>query len=97
MQHSAFRSAEDLNYERKSHQQSRSFVRLIGGCGPPVQTHHLQGSPMLLCDSCPRGFHMACLELDYEQLPIGDWACPKCELGEAKAAKREARAANKDR
>lgn len=52
---------------------------------------------MLLCDSCPRGFHMACLELDYNQLPIGDWACPKCELGEAKAAKREARAANKDR
>ncbi len=62
--------------------------------GMPVQTHHLAGSPMLLCDGCPRGFHMACLEIDYEQLPVGDWACPKCALGEAKAAKREARTAN---
>lgn len=59
-----------------------------------MQTHHLAGSPMLLCDGCPRGFHMACLEIDYEQLPVGDWACPKCALGEAKAAKREARTAN---
>lgn len=52
---------------------------------------------MLLCDSCPRGFHMACLELDYDQLTTGEWACPKCAAGEAKAAKREARAANKDK
>lgn len=52
---------------------------------------------MLLCDSCPRGFHMACLELDYGQLSTGEWACPKCAAGEAKAAKREARAANKDK
>ncbi len=52
---------------------------------------------MLLCDSCPRGFHMACLELDFDQLSTGEWACPKCAAGEAKAAKREARAANKDK
>ncbi|BDA50716.1 probable tyrosine-protein kinase BAZ1B at N-terminal half [Coccomyxa sp. Obi] len=77
--------------------QNNDYHKNSFKCSKCHRTHHLQGSPMLLCDSCPRGFHMACLELDYDQLSTGEWACPKCAAGEAKAAKREARAANKDK
>lgn len=59
--------------------------------------HHLQASALLLCDTCPRSFHMMCLELDFEQLPLGEWSCPKCAENEEKAAKREKRAAFKEK
>lgn len=38
----------------------------------------MQQSPLLLCDTCPRSFHQACLGLGTSQLPAGDWCCPKC-------------------
>lgn len=60
------------------------------------QMHHTLGSPLLLCDSCPRAVHMACLELDYAALPPGDWACPKCTEKGAKAANQFRRASKKD-
>jgi|MDSW01.1.fsa_nt_gb hypothetical protein len=33
---------------------------------------------MILCDSCDRGFHMACLNPVLNELPIGDWLCDGC-------------------
>ena len=34
---------------------------------------------MILCDGCPRGFHMACLEPRVNLLPEGKWFCGNCE------------------
>mmetsp|Transcript_23013 Transcript_23013/g.45496 ORF Transcript_23013/g.45496 Transcript_23013/m.45496 type:complete len:2218 (-) Transcript_23013:218-6871(-) len=34
---------------------------------------------ILLCDGCPDEYHMTCLEEPLEELPDGDWFCPKCE------------------
>ena len=38
----------------------------------------------MLCDGCPRSFHLACLGLGFQDLPEGSWECPKC--GERKDA-----------
>ncbi|KAK2078741.1 hypothetical protein QBZ16_003581 [Prototheca wickerhamii] len=48
---------------------------------------HPDGSPLLLCDTCPRAYHLSCLggagegeapPMGWHELPTGDWACPKC-------------------
>lgn len=62
-----------------------------------AQMHHVAGSPLLLCDTCPRSVHLACLDLDYGQLPPGNWSCPKCAEKGTKAANQIRRSANKDR
>ncbi len=54
----------------------------------PLQTHHVDGSPLLLCDTCPRSYHMACLEVTYPDLPEGEWSCIKCSERAEKDAKR---------
>ncbi len=33
----------------------------------------------MLCDGCPRSYHLTCLGVEYEDLPEGDWECPKCD------------------
>ncbi len=48
---------------------------------PAPQTTHPQLSPLLLCDTCPRSFHMACLGVNWGDLPVEDWCCPKCVEG----------------
>ena len=62
--------------------------------------HHDAGSPLLLCDTCPRSFHLACVrDAAWGNLPAGDWSCPKCierqalavqRLAELEAQKRDA-------
>ncbi len=47
-------------------------------CPSVPQTTHPELSPLLLCDTCPRAYHMACLGLDWRDLPSDDWCCPKC-------------------
>ncbi len=43
-----------------------------------LQMHHPEGSPLALCDTCPRSFHLLCMGLDWEELSEGDWSCPRC-------------------
>ena len=43
-----------------------------------LQTHHPENSPLALCDTCPRSFHLLCMGLDWEDLPEGSWSCPRC-------------------
>ncbi len=31
----------------------------------------------MLCDGCPRAFHMACLDVALGDLPEAEWTCPK--------------------
>ena len=35
--------------------------------------------PMLLCDTCNRGYHISCLTPPLTQVPPGDWHCPVCQ------------------
>jgi hypothetical protein len=34
--------------------------------------------PMLLCDKCNRGYHLACLTPMLSEPPLGDWYCSRC-------------------
>jgi hypothetical protein len=33
---------------------------------------------MLVCDSCSKGWHMLCLAPPLEEIPEGQWLCPRC-------------------
>uniref|UniRef100_A0A2P2JY22 DNA-directed RNA polymerase II subunit RPB7 isoform X1 n=1 Tax=Rhizophora mucronata TaxID=61149 RepID=A0A2P2JY22_RHIMU len=36
------------------------------------------GGNLLCCDSCPRVYHLQCLDPPLKRIPIGKWQCPKC-------------------
>lgn len=38
-----------------------------------------QGGEIILCDTCPRAYHLVCLEPELERAPHGKWSCPHCE------------------
>jgi hypothetical protein len=44
-------------------------------CGSPSPD-----PPMLLCDSCDKGYHISCLNPPLTSVPRGRWLCPACSL-----------------
>lgn len=38
-----------------------------------------QGGEIILCDSCPRAFHLVCLDPPLDKAPEGKWPCPVCQ------------------
>nr|XP_061816205.1 chromodomain-helicase-DNA-binding protein 3-like isoform X1 [Nerophis lumbriciformis] len=38
-----------------------------------------QGGEIILCDTCPRAYHLVCLEPEMDKAPEGNWSCPHCE------------------
>ncbi|CAH9106450.1 unnamed protein product [Cuscuta europaea] len=38
------------------------------------------GGNLLCCESCPRTYHIQCLEPPLKRIPTGKWECPKCHL-----------------
>ena len=38
-----------------------------------------QGGEIILCDTCPKAFHLCCLEPELDEAPEGKWSCPHCE------------------
>ncbi|XP_072036512.1 chromodomain-helicase-DNA-binding protein 5-like isoform X3 [Amphiura filiformis] len=38
-----------------------------------------QGGEIILCDTCPRAYHLVCLDPELEAAPEGKWSCPHCE------------------
>lgn len=44
-----------------------------------------QGGEIILCDTCPRAYHMVCLDPDMEKAPEGTWSCPHCVRNWVKA------------
>uniref|UniRef100_A0A8D0BGU7 Chromodomain helicase DNA binding protein 5 n=1 Tax=Salvator merianae TaxID=96440 RepID=A0A8D0BGU7_SALMN len=38
-----------------------------------------QGGEIILCDTCPRAYHLVCLDPELEKAPLGKWSCPHCE------------------
>uniref|UniRef100_A0A672RLG9 Chromodomain helicase DNA binding protein 3 n=1 Tax=Sinocyclocheilus grahami TaxID=75366 RepID=A0A672RLG9_SINGR len=41
-----------------------------------------QGGEIILCDTCPRAYHLVCLEPELEKAPEGKWSCPHCDFEE---------------
>jgi hypothetical protein len=37
------------------------------------------GGDLLLCDNCPKSFHMECLKMKPTEIPEGEWYCPGCQ------------------
>ncbi|TRY92054.1 hypothetical protein DNTS_034076, partial [Danionella cerebrum] len=37
-----------------------------------------QGGEIILCDTCPRAYHLVCLDPELEKAPEGTWSCPHC-------------------
>lgn len=38
-----------------------------------------QGGEIILCDTCPRAYHLVCLDPDLDEPPEGKWSCPHCK------------------
>ncbi|CAM9122242.1 unnamed protein product [Bubo scandiacus] len=38
-----------------------------------------QGGEIILCDTCPRAYHLVCLDPELDRAPEGRWSCPHCE------------------
>ncbi|PNI36812.1 CHD3 isoform 8 [Pan troglodytes] len=37
-----------------------------------------QGGEIILCDTCPRAYHLVCLDPELDRAPEGKWSCPHC-------------------
>ena len=48
-----------------------------------------QGGEIILCDTCPKAFHLCCLDPELEEAPEGKWSCPNCEKNGIKEAEEE--------
>lgn len=48
-----------------------------------------QGGEIILCDTCPRAYHLVCLEPELETAPEGKWSCPSCEADGVKEKEEE--------
>ncbi|XP_031349384.1 chromodomain-helicase-DNA-binding protein Mi-2 homolog isoform X2 [Photinus pyralis] len=57
----------------------------LGGEGEEQYEHQdycevcQQGGEIILCDTCPRAYHLVCLDPELEDTPEGRWSCPHCE------------------
>jgi len=38
-----------------------------------------QGGEIILCDTCPKAYHLVCLDPELDEAPEGKWSCPHCE------------------
>lgn len=47
-----------------------------------------QGGEIILCDTCPRAYHLVCLDPDLDEAPEGKWACPHCQ-GKGESAENQ--------
>ncbi|CAL4080961.1 unnamed protein product, partial [Meganyctiphanes norvegica] len=48
-----------------------------------------QGGEIILCDTCPKAYHMVCLEPEMKEAPDGKWSCPSCEKEEEEEEEEE--------
>lgn len=38
-----------------------------------------QGGEIILCETCPKAFHLVCLDPELDEAPEGKWSCANCE------------------
>ena len=54
------------------------------------------GGEIILCDTCPRSYHLVCLDPELEDVPEGHWCCPKCAAEGPEKSKETAAEDKKD-
>ncbi|XP_016094246.1 chromodomain-helicase-DNA-binding protein 5 [Sinocyclocheilus grahami] len=75
---------------RRGRKKRKSFslnsIVKVGEDGDGYETDHQdycevcqQGGEIILCDTCPRAYHLVCLDPELEKAPEGKWSCPHCE------------------
>ncbi|XP_073459779.1 chromodomain-helicase-DNA-binding protein 5 isoform X1 [Aquarana catesbeiana] len=76
----------DLSGLGKRAKRRRKKKRAEVGEGDGYETDHQdycevcqQGGEIILCDTCPRAYHLVCLDPELEKAPEGKWSCPHCE------------------
>ncbi|XP_065564759.1 chromodomain-helicase-DNA-binding protein Mi-2 homolog [Artemia franciscana] len=69
----------------KTKKKLKTTTGLPGKGGDGYETDHQdycevcqQGGEIILCDTCPRAYHLVCLEPELEEAPEGKWSCPHC-------------------
>lgn len=74
-----------IGNKSKKKRKVKTSGKFPGGDGEE-QTEHQdycevcqQGGEIILCDTCPRAYHLVCLEPELEDTPEGRWSCPHCE------------------
>uniref|UniRef100_A0A671TAV0 Chromodomain-helicase-DNA-binding protein 5-like n=1 Tax=Sinocyclocheilus anshuiensis TaxID=1608454 RepID=A0A671TAV0_9TELE len=85
--HSAsVRSDSSAAPKKKSARFSLNSIVNVGEDGDGYETDHQdycevcqQGGEIILCDTCPRAYHLVCLDPELEKAPEGKWSCPHCE------------------
>jgi chromodomain-helicase-DNA-binding protein Mi-2-like protein len=72
--------------KKKKTKTTASFPSGNGSDNEGYETDHQdycevcqQGGEIILCDTCPRAYHLVCLEPELEEAPEGKWSCPHCE------------------
>ncbi|XP_064207642.1 chromodomain-helicase-DNA-binding protein 3-like isoform X1 [Anguilla rostrata] len=70
----------------KKKKKKKKKGAVVGEEGDGYETDHQdycevcqQGGEIILCDTCPRAYHLVCLEPELEKAPEGKWSCPHCE------------------
>ncbi|XP_077106476.1 chromodomain-helicase-DNA-binding protein 5 isoform X17 [Ranitomeya variabilis] len=71
---------------KKGKRRKKKNKRIEVGEGDGYETDHQdycevcqQGGEIILCDTCPRAYHLVCLDPELEKAPEGKWSCPHCE------------------
>lgn len=82
---------DDLSKKKSLHHRTTSKFPLMSGYDTDHQDYCevcQQGGEIMLCDTCPRAFHLVCLDPELEEAPEGIWSCPHCEKEGVVAASR---------
>ncbi|XP_065200189.1 chromodomain-helicase-DNA-binding protein Mi-2 homolog isoform X2 [Planococcus citri] len=84
----AKRKAKTKFGSKKKKKKTKTTSKFPGGDEDGYETDHQdycevcqQGGEIILCDTCPRAYHLVCLEPELEEAPEGKWSCPHCEEG----------------
>lgn len=73
------------NKTKRKHKKMKTGGKFPGGEGEEQYEHQdycevcQQGGEIILCDTCPRAYHLVCLDPELEDTPEGRWSCPHCE------------------
>ncbi|KAG9482005.1 hypothetical protein GDO78_010958, partial [Eleutherodactylus coqui] len=83
---SSIRSDISGGLGKKVKRGKKKSKRIDVGEGDGYETDHQdycevcqQGGEIILCDTCPRAYHLVCLDPELEKAPEGKWSCPHCE------------------
>ncbi|KAF3338684.1 Protein CHROMATIN REMODELING 4 [Carex littledalei] len=71
--------------------ESPFLVRVIGDDGHYYECEECNiGGQLLCCDSCPRTYHLKCLNPPLKRVPEGKWHCPICANDQGLLLRHEA-------